>query len=86
MSKADREKKVFENFSNVAAINILPGTIESRPPPEPDILCQLENSDHVAFELTELIDQDFMARLSLMFTTRQYLKRLLAKLSRTCRH
>jgi hypothetical protein len=42
MSKADREKKVFENFSNVAAINILPGTIESRPPPEPDILCQLE--------------------------------------------
>lgn len=73
MSKADREKKVFENFSNVAAINILPGTIESRPPPEPDILCQLENSDHVAFELTELIDQDFMARLSLMFTTRQYL-------------
>jgi hypothetical protein len=73
VSKADREKEVFEKFSMVAPFKVLPGSIESRPPPEPDILCQLDTFEYVAYELTELIDQEYMARLGLMFSTKQYL-------------
>lgn len=73
MDQAKREREIFEAFVEVAPFKVLPGSIESRYPPEPDILCQIENHGQVGFELTELIDQAYMARIGLMFKTKQYL-------------
>ena len=73
MDRAEREREIFATFAEVAPFTVLPGSIKSRNPPEPDILCQIENQGPVGFELTELIDQAYMARLGLMFNTKQYL-------------
>lgn len=73
MDQAEHEREIFKEFAEVAPFTVLPGTIQSRNPPEPDILCQIEHHGEVGFELTELIDQDYMARLGLMFKTKQYL-------------
>jgi hypothetical protein len=73
MNQAEREREIFEAFTAVAPFKVLPGSIENRSPPEPDILCQIEGRGKVGFELTELIDQAYMARIGLMFKTRKYL-------------
>ena len=73
MNQAEREKEIFEAFAKVAAFKVLPDSIESRKPPEPDILCQIKGHGQVGFELTELIDQAHMSRIGLMFKTKQYL-------------
>lgn len=73
MDQAKVEREIFESFAKVAPFKILPGTIESRNPPEPDILCRIEGQGKVGFELTELIDQTHMARIGLMFKTKQHL-------------
>ena len=41
-----------------------PGSIESRPAPEPDILCEVVGQGSVAFELVELIDEDLARSIS----------------------
>lgn len=69
------EREVFEAFASVAPLNVIPDTIENRSPPEPDILCEIEGLGRVGFELTELIDQNFMARLNLMFKTKEHLSK-----------
>jgi hypothetical protein len=53
-----RERAVFEAFAVSAGLPIVAGSAGTRPPPEPDILCQLEREGFVAFELVELIDQE----------------------------
>lgn len=73
MSQAERERDIFKAFAEVAPFTVLHGSIESRIPPEPDILCQIEGHGQVGFELTELIDQAYMARIGLMFRTKQWL-------------
>lgn len=75
MDRAKREREIFEAFAKVAPFKVLPGSVESRSPPEPDILCQIKDHGQVGFELTELIDQAHMARIGLMFKTRQYLNK-----------
>lgn len=71
--KQRREREIFRAFAEVAPFKVLPGSIESRTPPEPDILCHIENHGAVGFELTELIDQAYMDCIGLMFKTKQYL-------------
>jgi len=73
MDQAEREREIFKVFAEVAPFTVLPSSIESRNPPEPDILCHIESHGQVGFELTELIDQEYMARLGLMFKTKQFL-------------
>lgn len=73
MKQEQFERLVFESFTQVAPFTVLKGTIENRSPPEPDIVCKIEGRGEVGFELTELIDQSHMERVSLMFHTRNYL-------------
>src|ERR1041384_8167673 len=56
--KAAWERKVFVEAAAIASIEGLPESVESRQPPEPDILCTLRNGQRVAFELVELVDPD----------------------------
>ena len=61
MDQKDFERDVFSSFADVATFRVVPGSIENRDPPEPDIICETEEYGRVGFELTELIDQYFMA-------------------------
>jgi hypothetical protein len=57
--KAAHEMAVFLAFAEHAAregMIIRRGSAVSRPPPEPDILCDVEGEGLVAFELAEIID------------------------------
>jgi len=73
MTQEEFERSVFESFLQVAPFTITEGTIENKKPPEPDIVCNIDGRGEVGFELTELIDQSHMKRISLMFHTRTYL-------------
>jgi hypothetical protein len=57
-----RELSVFRRFADFSPEPIHLSTIYSRKPPEPDILCEMNNGP-VAFELAELIDRDFAKRI-----------------------
>lgn len=57
-AKAAHEREVFTRFAAVARLPLVPGSVESRPPPEPDISCELAGSGRVAFELVDLVDED----------------------------
>jgi hypothetical protein len=48
------EIQVFRVFSERSRLGIVQKSIEKRPPPEPDILCCLENGEEIAFELVEV--------------------------------
>jgi hypothetical protein len=47
-----------------AGLAVLPGTTQKREPPEPDILCQIVGAGKVAFELVEILDEDFAGLVS----------------------
>lgn len=55
-AKAARERDIFMACAEAAGLPVRKGSVESRPPPEPDILCDLEGEGPVAFELAELAD------------------------------
>ncbi len=44
-------------FAKVAGLALVSGSVESRHPPEPDILCELAGAGRVAFELVNLVDE-----------------------------
>ncbi len=73
MTKEDREMEVFIDFSKVAPFSILPDTIENRHPPEPDILCQIDGIGKVGFELTELVDEKYMAHIGMSSNIKEFL-------------
>ncbi len=52
-----REKTIFLDFAKVCGLAIQLDSVEKREPPEPDILCQINQEGAVAFEMVELIDQ-----------------------------
>jgi hypothetical protein len=54
MSRDEEEIRTFRQFVAEAGMAVLPASIEKRSPPEPDILCQLADGTHIAFELTEV--------------------------------
>jgi hypothetical protein len=47
------ELTAFHLFVQVAGLSLLDGSVQRRPPPEPDILCQLSSGEYVGFEMTE---------------------------------
>lgn len=63
-TQTQSELHIFTNFAEVCPLRIVRSSISKRNPPEPDILCNLaETNEHVAFELVEIIDNDW-ARLT----------------------
>src|SRR5690349_9058379 len=56
--KAEAERTLFLRGAAIAGIEVVPESLESRRPPEPDILCTLKSGETVAFELVEVVDSD----------------------------
>jgi len=54
--KAARGRRVFQEFIDKSGLPISPQTVESRRPPEPDILCCHRDEGRIAFELAEICD------------------------------
>jgi hypothetical protein len=57
-----KELAVFSDFALASGLRVVEGSVEKRPPPEPDVLCEIEAEGPVAFELLELVDQERVAR------------------------
>jgi len=62
--KTVRKSLVFQTFLKVSGLRINPESIESRIPPEPDILCLHESDGKLAFELVEICDEGLARKLS----------------------
>jgi hypothetical protein len=70
------ERRMLDLFLEYADIPVIASSIESRSPPEPDILCRLENGEVVAFELAELSDQNAQRGWNTMMQFRTLLNRI----------
>ena len=55
--KSQREVQTFHEFIPRSGLLIDPCSVEKRQPPEPDILCWVNGTGHVAFELTEICNE-----------------------------
>ena len=75
------EVQVFEAFARVCPLPINVGSIEKQDPPKPDILCEIRGIGKVAFELTEIIDENFARQSSLRWDTKRALHDFCSKLS-----
>jgi hypothetical protein len=64
-AQAADERAVFADFVKAARLRVVPESIQSRPPPEPDILCEIGGVGPVAFELVQLVDQDLAHGIAL---------------------
>jgi len=53
--KADDEREEFERFACAVGLPVVPGSVDCRRPPEPDILCEVKGRGFVAFELVQTI-------------------------------
>jgi len=62
--KTVRKSLVFQTFLKVSGLRINPESIESRIPPEPDILCLHESDGKLAFELVEICAEGVAQRIS----------------------
>lgn len=79
LTKDARERLVFAHFAKAA--RLLPGgTFTSRPEPEPDILYVAADGTSQAFELVEIIDQEYSASLGQSFNTKAACNAYLDKL------
>jgi hypothetical protein len=56
--QSDSELAVFRAFVEAQALPIKGDSVQKRPPPEPDILCQVDGLGSLAFELVEIINSD----------------------------
>lgn len=71
---ASKELEIFKRFVEVCNLPIQPDSIEHRDPPAPDILCTVEGEGLVAFEMVELVPEEFAQRTSDRVTLRNYFK------------
>ena len=55
--KSQREVSFFDEFITRSGLLVAPCSVESRHPPEPDILCRVSKAGFVAFELVEICDE-----------------------------
>jgi len=68
------EIRIFIEFARAASPGIDINSIESRDPPQPDILCSDSTTGMRAFELAELIDRIFARDLALCSGTKMILE------------
>lgn len=80
MTAADRELRNFRLFAEHGPLSIMSDSIHSMVPPAPDILCTVKSGQQIAFELVELVDQDYARRLDLLYRTLKLLRELPARL------
>lgn len=73
-SQAEIELEVFREFADASGLPIRLETISHGSPREPDIVCEIVGEGLVGFEITELIDHEFMAGLNLMAKTQTALQ------------
>lgn len=59
MSKEERERLIFQLFAESSDLLSYGDRVENRTPPEPDILLIQSNGSIRAFELVEILDQDY---------------------------
>jgi hypothetical protein len=59
--KKKHELSLFKRFAKVSALRIIPESIEQPLEPEPDILCEILGEGRIAFELTRIDDEAFLA-------------------------
>ena len=71
LSKADRERLIFELFVKSTGMYVDGAIIESRKEPEPDILFSPPNTSPISYELVELIDRDFSHTLQRQLDSKQ---------------
>lgn len=64
--REERERAIFSEFAEAVGLPVIAGTLQSRQSPEPDVLCEVHGRGLVAFELVELIDQDFQELLTML--------------------
>jgi hypothetical protein len=62
--KAERERCAFQKFIRMSKLPIVPESVESRPHPEPDILCLDAKEGYIAFELVEICEEGLARKLS----------------------
>jgi hypothetical protein len=65
-AKEAREISIFREFVDRSKLPVVPASVESRKPPEPDILCEIAGEGKVAFEMVELCDADIAMTKSLL--------------------
>lgn len=80
LNQTAEELSVFQCFAKHYAVGVT--EIEKRDPPEPDIRCKRSDGVVVAFELVELIDQEYARALSAMFTLKTEFEKSFKSLSR----
>lgn len=78
-SKEERERAVFGRYAKVAGLPESGASIESRQPPEPDILFRPVASLPIAFELVEILDQGYSRSLSRQLSTADFCYQFLDK-------
>lgn len=88
------EKEVFSKFILKCPYSIQPNSIQKRPPPEPDILCILEDGADKYFELVECVDASLAKSLSMpaggfsspdeQIWLEPFIKKFKKKYSRSC--
>ena len=62
--KARCELEVFHDFAQRCGLSIVPGSIENREPPQPDIYCEIEGEGPMAFELAEFADESLAKEIN----------------------
>jgi hypothetical protein len=72
----ERELRVFDRFAAIAPLAIDASSIQSRAAPQPDIICRSLFCGSLAFELVELIDEDYARRTAEMMKTQVMLRDL----------
>jgi len=55
ISQEEREQITFQLFMEAAHLPVISGSIRSKRPPAPDILCEIQGRGPVAFELVEIV-------------------------------
>ena len=72
--QAKSELAIFRLFAETSGLSVVPGSIESRAPREPDIRCVIADSGPHCFELVEVIDSDLAKAVGIQFKFQSRLK------------
>ena len=70
VERAGHELEVFRQFAVAAGLSTSQDCGEKRKWPEPDILFQDADGSYTAFELVELLDQEYRGRIGLLVATK----------------
>ena len=73
LDKTLHELAIFRSFAAAASLPLIDSSLESRPPPEPDIKCSMAGEVEIGFELTEIVDEKHKSGVSLTAITKEAL-------------